>query len=434
MTGSKRLEASITSLGRMIASKPVVAIGVAGLVAQTCNALVMPLLSRLYHPLDFGKFSVYIAFLALAAVFSSFRYEVAIPIPADRDDGRRLLRLAFWFNAAWAVLLYAIGAAFPGILLAPLDALRPIWGLTCLGVASLGVYQALTAWAMRERAYGTLARYRLDQGLVQPVAKAGMGWLGSGSGLILGDILGRVWANLLLTFRMRRDLFGSLEGKGTCGWKPLLVRYRGFPLVAGWAGLLNAAGLYLPILMFAKLYSPTQTGLFGLAQTMVAIPMILLGQALTQVYTGELGRLVREEPAGLHAYLKRAVRRLAMTGILPILALGLLGPMVFGFIFGREWARAGDYVRLLVPMFLFQFLASPVSNTLNLLEAQGTQLAWDALRVALLLIWFMAAKFRGWPDRTALLVFSGLMAILYGLHLLLILRQARLRSKCDLPY
>lgn len=406
---------------------PIVSLGGASFLAQGLNALLMPILARLYSPSEFGQFSIYLSFLSLAAVLSSLRYELAIPIPPDRGEGLSLLRLAFWFNLLWAAFLYAVGKAFPAVLIAPLDGLRSQWMLVCLGVASLGVYQALSFWALRERSYLALARFRLEQGITQPVAKMGLGWTGVGMGLLLGDILGRALANLSLVYKFRKELFkASWANTGSGSWA-LMVRFRAFPLIAGWAGLLNAAGLYLPVLLFAKLYSATQTGLFGLAQTLIAIPMILVGQALSQLFIGELSILLRERPADAIAYLKKEVWRLGVIGLPLTLMVGILGPWVFGWVFGTEWTRAGEYVRILFPMFAMQFVSVPVSNTLNLLEAQGTQLAWDAARVGVLVMWFALASHFTWDDETALMVFSSIMALLYCLHLFIVFYFVRIR-------
>ena len=54
------------------------------------------------------------------------------------------------------------------------------------------------------------------------------------------------------------------------------------------AGVLNVAGLYLPILLLAWLYGPVVAGYVGFTQRVLGLPMTLIGQSVAQVYLGEL--------------------------------------------------------------------------------------------------------------------------------------------------
>jgi O-antigen/teichoic acid export membrane protein len=409
----------------LLQRRPVLAIGLAGVLAQVLNAVLTPVLARIYSPAQFGLFAIYYAFMAIIAVISSLRYELAIPLPAERSDAVHLLRVAFWLSQAWALVLFALGLGFPGSLVPPLDGLRPIWGITCLGVASIGMYQAITAWALREQDYLLLAGFRCQQGALQPASKLGLGWCGQGAGLILGDVLGRWAANLALVWGVRAELFAWPGRADRAAWWRQMGRYRAFPLVSGPSGILNALGLYLPMLLFARLFSADRVGLFGLAQTLIGLPVLLIGQGMTQVYTGQAAELVRRGDPGLSAYLRGTLRKLLLVGAAPVLLVAGFGPALFALVFGPKWQGAGDYVRLLTPMYLAQFVASPVSGTTYLLEAQGVQLLWDGGRVLVLGLWFALATVRAWNDRTALLMFSLFMGLMYLINIVLVLTLAR---------
>jgi len=409
----------------LLQRRPVLAIGLAGVLAQVLNAVLTPVLARIFSPAQFGLFSIYYAFLAIITVISSLRYELAVPLPVEQADAVHLLQVAFWLSQGWALALYGLGLGFPGCLVAPLEGLRPIWGITCLGIASMGMYQAITAWALREQDYLLLAGFRCQQGALQPASKLGLGWYGQGSGLILGDILGRWAANLVLAWRLRGVLFVWPGQAERAGWWRQMRRYRAFPLVSGISGILNALGLYLPMLLFARLFSADRVGLFGLAQTLIGLPMLLIGQAMTQVYTGQAAGLIRNGDPGLARYLRRTLRRLLLVGAGPVLLVAGFGPAVFTLVFGPKWQGAGEYVRLLTPMYLVQFVASPISGTTNLLEAQGFQLLWDGGRLLALGLWFALAAVRGWDDRTALLAFGLCMGLMYLVNIGMVLALAR---------
>lgn len=397
----------------------------ASAMAQVLNAAAAPVLARIYGPGAFGRFSVYLAVVSILAVPSSLCYEAAVPIPVARANAVSLFRMAFWLNPAWALLLFGLGWSFPGCLVSSLASLAPVWGLTCLGICTMGMYQAMTAWALRERDYPLLARFRWHQGALQPALKLGLGRVANGMGLVLGDIFGRAIACLVLAWRLRVVLRAPLDRPELARWFGQMRRFRAFAMVSGAATLLNTLAQYLPMLLFAQRYAADQAGRFGLAQSLVGLPMVLLGQAVTQVCVGEAAAMIRRGDPGLPGYLRATLRRAALVGGGPILLVALWGPGLFAQVFGATWRGAGEYARLLSPMYLLQFLAAPVSGTTRLLEAQGFQLLWDSARVVALAAWFLLSAHLAWSDRAAILAFGVGMAVMYLVNIGMVLALAR---------
>src|ERR1700722_14987224 len=53
-------------------------------VGQGLNVMVAPVLTRLYSPVDFGRNELFVAFLSVATVVASLRYDAAIVIARTR--------------------------------------------------------------------------------------------------------------------------------------------------------------------------------------------------------------------------------------------------------------------------------------------------------------------------------------------------------------
>ena len=59
--------------------------------AQLLALLALPALTRLYTPEDFTVLASYISILALLTVVACLRFEIAIPIPKDKETAVNLL-------------------------------------------------------------------------------------------------------------------------------------------------------------------------------------------------------------------------------------------------------------------------------------------------------------------------------------------------------
>jgi len=114
-----------------------------------------------------------------------------------------------------------------------------------------------------------------------------------------------------------------------------------------------------PLLMVAQASAGPEAGYLILGMTVMQAPMSLIGGALGQ---GFLSRAGEHQRAGtLASLVEGSVANLLRTGVGPLLAAGILAPLVFPFVFGSEWVRAGVLVSWMTPWFVAQFLAAPIS-------------------------------------------------------------------------
>ena len=354
--------------------------------AQALVIITSPILSRLYTPADFGVLTVYVSILSILAVIASLRYELAIPLAEEKDAAVSLLAFSLCCVAALSMLAGLVTFLFRARI--PLwtntPAFAPHLWILPVGLACLGTYQVLSYWAVRQKAFGRLARTRVNQSLGTVVTQLALGILQVGPlGLLLGNVTGQISASWTLA----KDVYEHLRREpATVRWSSMwsaAVRYRRFPLLSSGSGLLNSAGLQLPPLLLAIFFDAQVVGWFALGRRVVSVPMTLVGQAVAQVYLGEASDLVRRDANALYRLYSKTAGRLTLVGGIPIVLLGLVAPPLFAFVFGEPWREAGNYVRVLAVMSGVQFVAVPLSNTLNVLERQDLQLGWDAARLVL---------------------------------------------------
>ncbi len=383
----------------------VLAGGTAG--AQLLTVLAAPLLTRLYSPEDFGLLAVYASLLALVSVVASLRYELAIPLPEDDGEAANIAALSLLLIAGTTVV-WVLATIFFGKQLAQalgVPALAAYLWLLPVGVLLGGLYTVFNYWSIRTKRFSTIAGTKLRQSLVTTAIQLAAFKLG-GVAMLLGQVAGQSVGTLgLAQPALRLPAFREISWQGM---RRAASRYRRFPIFSTWEGLSNTAGLQLPPLMFAALFSPVAAGLYTLANRVLRLPMALIGQAIGQVFfanaaeahrTGRLGPLV----AGLHA-------KLAHIGIPPVLLLMLLGPELFAFVFGADWQQAGEFARWMAPWLYLVFVSSPLSTLFAVVEKQKQGLVFQLIlllsRVVAILI---GASLR--DLQLTVILFSGCSAL-----------------------
>jgi O-antigen/teichoic acid export membrane protein len=403
------------------AMRGIASIVTGSIAGQGLVILSYPLLTRLYSPAELGLLTVFTSVVGMVGVISAACLEPAIPIPPDDGDAADVAWAALAAVAGMTILTAVVGflVAEPLAELLGVPSLAQYWWLVAATVFVLGAYMVLSEWMVRDRTYGALGRRNLFQGLGQVATQVGLGLAGVRPlGLLLGLGVGRALAMGGLVsrgglLRQRRPTLAGLRAA--------VRRFRRFPLLAAPSALVNSAGLEMPLLLVSALYGDVRAGLLGLTIRVFSGPTAIIGQAVSQVYTGETGAALRSPTGELGRLLRGAVRRLLLLGAGPALLLVVAGPWMFGLIFGPTWTEGGEYARFLAVAYLAQFAVTPVSSTLFLLERQGQELVWGCLRLLLTAGGVAACGLLGEPVQIAIVVLAVghvvSYAVLYGLCL-----------------
>jgi O-antigen/teichoic acid export membrane protein len=392
-----------------------------------------PLLTRLYTPGEFGAFTVFSILLFTLLQIASLRYEMAILLPESEERAANLLALSLAAATATSAVAGLAVHLFGDALVAWTETpgLRPWLWLLPVSLWAAGLYEGLSQWSIRRRAFSHLARTNVSQNLARVLTQIGLGWSGAGTmGLVVGDVVGRVWGTATLAFLTRREppAAGAVEGGRLL---EEAKRYRRFPLVASGSGLLNQAGVQMPALLLAGLYGPQVAGWYGLGQRVINLPMVMVGHSIAHVYTERAAGLARAGSSReLVRLLSKTALMLAGVGIVPFGLLAAFGPWLFARIFGEAWSETGRYAQVLALMSLSEFVAIPISRTLAVLERQGLQFGWDAARVLLMVATFVLAARGGLRPYLAVALFGAVMTAAYAVLLLLALGAAR-RARRD---
>ncbi len=346
--------------------------GTAG--AQLIGIAAAPILTRLYSPEDFGVLAVFAGLLAIVLVVSSLRYELAIPLPEDDREAAHVVALSLLLVVATAGLSAVVVGLFSSPIARAVGSPSLAGYLWLLPIAVLlgGAYSVFSYWSVRTKNFTGLAATKVRQALAAVAIQLAAFKFGS-AGLITGQVAGHSVGTASLALPALAKL--QLRNIKLPEIRSAATRYRKFPILSTWEGLANSAGVQLPPIMFAALFSPAAAGLYSLAHRVLSLPTALMGQAVGQVFfaqasdsyrRGQLGDLV----ARLHA-------KLAHIGLPPALLLMLVGPDLFAMVFGDNWQVSGEFGRWMVPWLYLVFVSSPLSTLFAVVERQDQGLAFQ---------------------------------------------------------
>ncbi|MGF6348663.1 lipopolysaccharide biosynthesis protein [Variovorax sp. W2I14] len=344
--------------------------------AQAITVLVLPLLTRLYTPFDFSLLAVFASILSIISVVACLRLEIAIPMPESDDEAADLLALAFFScTIAAATTGITVGLFSKEITeLIGQPSLQPHLWLLPLAVWLAAGYSATQFWSTRKKRFGIIAKSRITQSVGGACTQVAFGWIGvAPMGLLLGQTInsGAGLLNLLIS-AIRKD-GNSLRRISLRGMRRTLRKYDRFPKYSTFEAFANNAGLQLPIILIAAAAIGPEAGYLMLATRAMAVPMGLIGGAIAQVYLSRAPEELRNGKLGLFS--AEILANLLKTGIGPLLFIGIVAPPCFAIVFGEKWERSGEIVTWMIPWFILQFMSSPISMVMHVVNKQRMMLA-----------------------------------------------------------
>lgn len=410
----KKIIRSILPEGKLARAVTVIAGGAA--LGQAITVLVSPILTRLYLPADFGVFGVYASILGIVTVIASLRYEYAILLPEDDVSAANILAVCFVIllgtTSLSCFVIYIWGVQF--VAWANVPELVPYLWLIPFGMLGTGIYQILNYWAVRKRDFSRISRTLLTRGVARASIQVGLGLMASGpTGLLLGQWAGDSAGCSYLGRAAWIEDRASLKAVSLQGMRKAAARYIRFPIYSSVASFTDALGLNVPQFLFAAFYGAEVAGWFALGQRVIAVPLNILIDSVSQVYFGEAARLPKDDSRSLRRFFFKLTGKLVLTGVIPVATICALAPWFSAIVFGPSWENAGKYVQILGLMFAVRFAVIPLQHTLNVLERQDLLLLWDCIRLVIVVGALLAGNLWGFSHIAAVGAYSLSMSATY---------------------
>lgn len=390
-------------------TRPVSALVSAGAVGQVVLLSVMPLVTRLYTPADFGVAAVFGALMATLLMVTSLRYEMAIVVAGSDRQAELLVRLSLILNLASALAVLTIIAIWREQIAQVLGSpeISAVLWILPLALVGGGAYRIFTFLAVRRKAFGLVATTRIWQSIAIALTQVGAGFVGAGAvGLIASLILGSVVGSRHLARGTR--MVQPLWKKEWLQFRMLARRFARFPRFDAPAALIDTLSVQLPNVLLLLFFGSTVAGWYLLADRAIVTPLSLIGQGIGQVI---YSRSLKDLKSGTLLFsTKRVVKVLGIGVLLFGVIVVPSSPLFFRIVFGDQWYNAGIYASFLFFGFAAQFIYSSISTVLPATNGQHLSLFINLMlltaKIAALCYGFMEAS-----ATTAIVAFSAVTFI-----------------------
>jgi len=319
-------------------------------LAQVIPFLLSPIISRLYTPEAFGKYSLFISISGLLTIIATGKYDMAIILPKYDKYAYHLVILSSILTLIFSFLVLVL--LFPLKLIFKIENLYFILPFV---VFAIGLNYVFDRFNNRIKNYKLMSIQRLIKSTVESIVSIFFAILFKNSlGLIWGFVIGYICSNLVMIFINYKNFKNCNYSKVIL--KTVSKKYINFPRYTLPHSILNTLSAQIPIYFIPIFFSGIELGYYSFGLRIVQAPLSLISQSLFNV----LGQKFSEEYAkgkSLLPLFNSTLKKLLLIALFSI-PFFIFAPQIFGFIFGDRWLEAGKYIRILSPWIILSFIVS----------------------------------------------------------------------------
>lgn len=401
-------------------------------ISQVITLTTTPIITRLFSASDYGMMSVFLSSITILVSMAMLDLHRAIPIIDTDEKAANMFSICIRILMIFSLIVCAF-VAFSGKKLFFLFQMEEIYSVRFLlpiGVIFVGTYELYLQWIYRKRLYEAVPKTRLIQAVAGSTVKIISGIFSIGAiGLILGTCIGQGAGISILRKRIYHNT------KIPSIWRPLkkdkkLIReYKKFPVFSLPADIIDTFSNNLPVLLVSALYGTQVSGFFGLANSVINLPVNLVVVSVSRVVYAEAAAKERKNPEALLRMCQKITRSVFFLALAGAIVIFIAGVPLFGFFFGPQWAEAGNYAKVLMFKTVAFCTVLPIGRMLEVLGLQKYDLVICLSRLICIIVSIAMIKYFSLTAIMAITILSVINMVSYLILYMVILGCLRYRTK-----
>ena len=403
--------------------KSITILASSSIIAQIICFFLVPVITRMYSPEEFARFTYILSLLSLFMGVINFRYDMSIVKVSDERDVFILIKGALLLGGIFTLLI----SIFIGIFFLFKEDFFWYHSLYFfLILLSYAIINVLTAYNNRNREYKIISSVNLIRPLAQNVGAILLGVLSfRASGLLLSYLLGQLLGlkEQNKSLRVHWRMISSIPLKDV---KNQLIVHKDQLIYSTPAQFINGFSYSSLSIIIEWMFSLTILGYYSISVRLLGLPLSVISGNVSKIFYENASR----EFEKYHTYrktLKYTFLFLFFLAVPMVLLMMTVVPSLCGYYLGEEWKKAGDYIFILAPMFGIRFIVTSLSPALIIVNKQKIDLYLQILFIVFVAISYFLTNIYNQSIVCFLTMISITFSVAYFLYLLAIIKFSNIK-------
>lgn len=389
--------------------------------AQILTMAVSPITTRLFTKEELGLYTLILTMTSIVGPILSLRYDMSIVTSKNKKEEEAFFKISFIFgilNSLIVTIVYSIYLFFEKTIYNKLGSIVVLFILLLLIFTSLN--NVLTAYNNKNKEYKLISEVYVIRSFIQNILIVLSGIFKMGS---LGLIIAQLISSLSGLKKQSKGLKFEKEhdDKKLIDYMKQEIKQ---PIYSVPATLLNTSSYSILNLFITSLYGLKIFGLYSMSYRILGLPLALISTNISKIFFQEATDEYNLNGNFKKIYLKYTYILLALS-IPMVIILMVISPYLFELVFGPGWGIAGNYVRILAPMYGMRFIVSPLSVGLTISKNQQIDLYLQSIFIVLAFIIFIVVKYLNYSEYIFFIYVSIAYSVTYIIFYLVIYRISK---------
>lgn len=392
-------------------------------VAQLIMILGGFVLGRWYGPENNGTYNVFLSFVAILSILTTFRLENIFVISKSTKAIRNLFSALLVITTV-ATILFFLGYA----VISNVFTLRTsIWVVFLSSLAGLFTawYNLQTSLFTKYKLFNMISTGFIINALISVAFQFVFYFLDfKQDGLIYGTIIGTI-ISCLYFFSVTK---GRLKRPNWNLFKVTLEKDKEIIKYTLPSDSLNAVANNLMTILIAFFFTKIEVAFFAMSAKMLVTPLIILSNAMSKVFFQKSVGMIHHSPEKLyHLSLRIILYNVGAIGVF-LLGMNVIGVYVLQWILGKDWEGLNVFVLILSFWILCRSAMNPISQIVVVIRKNHYALYFNIYLVAITIASVLIGGIRK-DILMSLYLYSALAGIGYLVQLYFVLRRLKQLKK-----
>lgn len=392
-------------------------------LSQIIAILVLPILSRIYDPSDFGKLAVVMSISNIPGVILALRYEMAIMLPRQSKTAFLAMTQAVFLAIVLSVVeFFALAILFKFILTSYSEFLY----LVVLVSFSNIIFQTSVLWFNRHKKFYLSSLFAVLK--VVFIFALQFSFQSTGHGIIWGYFFGNmIILTVLLVLFLRNFIYykNSFSKNKLCY---LFKRYKKFPIYSMPASMMSSAGGNVHFILIESFFGSVATGVFSMVLRLAYAPIRLISGSINNVvYQKFTHDVVNRKP--VHKNMQKLAMVMSIIGLIIATIAFIFSKFdVVTLLLGQKWSNANDMIVYFLPILAIAMVSNSIAR-FAIFERQEIGLYFQALLLTSVITSITLGSFFTDNFEMTVLIYALSLSLVFLLQLNISLYLAKKHDK-----
>lgn len=354
-------------------------LSMAPVITQLFSFIILPIISRIYAPEDFGIYATIASAAGVISVLQGLGYHQAIVLPKSDRTAQLIFNICIVITVCLSLIYFIFIYFVPeNLIYFPQVVIDFKYSILIL-VLLEGFYLCLLSFNVRNENFKIISFSRVLRVITNKftILSLGLFVLVSPSNLIYADIFGSTIVCVILLLGLKKHVFlGKFDWGLT---KSILFKYRHFPMYNMPTDIIFRLKQAVIIFLILKLYNPQVVGYYEMALLILTIPATLIGGAVSEVFYKEAASYKTNDQ--LQKSTLDLFFTLLSSSLVIFVILALYGKNLTSFFLGNDWIGAASLISVLVIITFNNFILAPFLNILKVIEKQKFNMIYQVISI-----------------------------------------------------